>query len=413
MKKKREDNKNDRYLKLSIVLLVLCVILYAVIVFFCYQKTSIYNKKTYPNIFLKEYDLSNLTFKEVSEKIDKHSTEILNNKVIIIVNGKENEYFLRDLGLLVDKEQILNDILDYQSALSYNEKILSASKKIKKVFDYKYEYDSNSLEKFLNDIKPHTDTAKVVGGLAMDTNRNLVFLEGTDGYSLDIEKSKEILISSIKEGIKKNRIELAGSIDKAVTDDSYKQINTKVSTFSTTFNPYISRATNLKTALNYIDGAIIMPQEIFSFYKYAGPYNKKGYIFYYEYVGNGVCQIATTVYNAALLGGLEIVKRYPHAAKSVYVPGGLDATVASYSSGWNVDFQFKNTYAYPIYVSAYAIGGTAYIDFWSNSNATEGKTYQTQSVQIGTRGYKTYLHTYKDGIEIANDFIATTWYSKD
>ena len=156
-----------------------------------------------------------------------------------------------------------------------------------------------------------------------------------------------------------------------------------------------------------------MPGEVFSFYKYAGPYNKSGYVFYYEFVGNGVCQIATTVYNAALLGGLEIVKRYPHAAKSPYVPGGLDATVASYSSGWNVDFQFKNTYSYPIYISAYAIGGEAHVDFWSNKDAMGGKTYSTESVQIGTRGYTTYLHTYQNGVEISREKIATTWYSED
>ena len=62
---------------------------------------------------------------------------------------------------------------------------------------------------------------------------------------------------------------------------------------------------------------------------------------------NGVIvqlKATTTTYNAALLGGLEIVKRYPHAKKSLYVAGGLDATVASYSSGWCVDMQFKNTY---------------------------------------------------------------------
>ena len=153
--------------------------------------------------------------------------------------------------------------------------------------------------------------------------------------------------------------------------------------------------------------------KVFSFYKYAGPYDKKGYVFYYEFVGNGVCQIATTTYQAVLLGGLEIVKRYPHDKKSVYVAGGLDATVASYSSGWNVDMQFKNTYKYPIYVSAYAIGGVAYVDLWSNSNAKEGKTYTMESVQTGARSYNTYRHTFQNGVEISRDFVASTWYTKD
>ena len=186
------------------------------------------------------------------------------------------------------------------------------------------------------------------------------------------------------------------------------------SSFVTNFNPWVTaRATNLRVALNYINGAIIEPGEIFSYYKYAGPYDKAGYVFYYEFVGNGVCQIATTTYNAALLGGLEIVKRYPHAKKSVYVPGGLDATVASYSSGWNVDMQWKNTYEYPIYIKAYSVGGEAHVEFWSNSNAKEGKTYTTESVWLHGRGYKTYLHTFKDGVEINKSLIATTWYSED
>lgn len=413
MKNKEAINKKSIFLNLSIFLLILCVILYIIIVIFCYNKVSIYNKKVYPNIFLQNYNLSNLKFEEVKEKIDNYSEEILNNKVILVANAKEYEYTMKELGLSIDKEKILDDILNYQTDLSYNEKMLSVSKKISKVFNYKFSFDPIIINNILTNLKQFVDTQKIQGGLSMDSNRNLVFTEGVDGYQLNIDESIKELIKAINNGLKNKKVELIGTIDKAITDDTYKEINTKVSSFSTEFNPYISRGTNLKTALNYIDGVIIKPQEVFSFYKYAGPYDKKGYVFYYEFVGNGVCQIATTVYNTTLLGGLEIVKRYPHDKKSVYVKGGLDATVASYSSGWNVDFQFKNTYNYPIYISAYTTGGTAHVDFWSNSNATEGKTYSTESVQIGTRGYTTYLHTYKDGVEISKNQIATTWYSKD
>ena len=105
------------------------------------------------------------------------------------------------------------------------------------------------------------------------------------------------------------------------------------------------------------------------------------------------------------------MKRYPHAKKSLYVAGGLDATVASYSSGWYVDMKFKNTYNYPIYISAYAIGGEAHVDFWSNSNAKEGKTYQTESVKVSALGYKSYLHVFdSNGQEIEKRFLANSWY---
>ena len=75
--------------------------------------------------------------------------------------------------------------------------------------------------------------------------------------------------------------------------------------------------------------------------------------------------------------------------------------------------QFKNTYKYPIYIKAYSSDGQAHVEFWSNSKAKEGKEYKTSSVQIGRRGYTSYLHTFKDGKEIDVHEIATTWYLKD
>ena len=44
-------------------------------------------------------------------------------------------------------------------------------------------------------------------------------------------------------------------------------------------------------------------------------------------VGGGVCQVATTMFNALLRANCEIVTRYPHAWPADYVPRGEDATV--------------------------------------------------------------------------------------
>ena len=151
---------------------------------------------------------------------------------------------------------------------------------------------------------------------------------------------------------------------------------------------------------------------MFSFYKFAGPYTKKGYIYYDGVIGNGVCQVATTIYNVELLAGLKTVERYSHAYKMVYVDGGLDATVASTNKASKVDFKFKNTYKYPIYISAFTNKGKLTIEFWSNDKAKNGNEYKTKSVKIAPKGYKTYLVTYKNGKQVSEDFIATTWYPK-
>lgn len=399
-------------LVLLIILLSGIIILYFGMIVYSFFRVNRYSDYVLPNSYLQGYKIDDYSFNDLENKIQKLSNDVMKEKVVLVCNGEEYEYSLSELGFSLDSDEIVNNIKKYQKSLNYNQKISLLYSDSRKVYAYKFKYDEGVLKNFLNNLKVQVDLPLVNGHFDV-SDGSVRYIEGIDSFSLNVDESLVSIISLVNEESINDKFELVGNSEKAVNNDSYKLIDTKVSSFSTEFNPWISRATNLKTGLGYINGAIIEPGEVFSFYKYAGPYNKKGYVFYYEFVGNGVCQIATTTYNTALLGGLEIVKRYPHAKKSVYVPGGLDATVASYSSGWNVDFQFRNTYQYPIYISAYAVGGTAYVEFWSNSNAKEGKTYETQSVQIGTRGYTTYLLTYKDGVEVDRSKIATTWYTED
>ena len=55
-------------------------------------------------------------------------------------------------------------------------------------------------------------------------------------------------------------------------------------------------------------------------------------------VGGGICQYATTLFNAVLLAGLPVVEREAHSLYISHYPIGRDATVA-----WGaVDFKFRN-----------------------------------------------------------------------
>lgn len=397
---------------------VIIVILIFLIIFLCLVGYNLYlvkkfDNQVYNNTYVDRFDLTNYDFSHAENKINICSEYLLSKKVTFKINGNSYTYTLKDLGFGVDSKKTIEQIEKYQDKLSFSDRLLIINKGIKKKFNVYYSVDEDKLSEFFAGVKVSVDKTAIDGHF--DTSDGVKYVEGTDGFSfsipMNIEIVKDYFLDSVGENIS---IDLVGDKVPANNNDSYASIDTMTSSFVTKFDTWVTaRATNLRVALSYINGAIIEPGEVFSYYKYAGPYNKAGYVFYYEFVGNGVCQIATTTYNAALLGGLEIVKRYPHAKKSVYVAGGLDATVASYSSGWNVDMQWKNTYKYPIYIKAYAVGGEAHVEFWSNSNAKEGKTYTTESVWLGGRGYKTYLHTFKDGVEIDKSLIATTWYSED
>ena len=78
-------------------------------------------------------------------------------------------------------------------------------------------------------------------------------------------------------------------------------------------------------------------------------------------VGGGVCQVASTIYYAALYLDLETVMREPHMYVVTYVPAGCDATIY-WDSG--LDYKFKNTLDAPIKIQANIDGGKCNITFW-------------------------------------------------
>lgn len=137
-------------------------------------------------------------------------------------------------------------------------------------------------------------------------------------------------------------------------------ITNKVASYTTYFDPYYyGKAHNLKTACNYIngktDGYILQPGEVFSYNDILGPRTSaRGYTTakviegggYVDGMGGGICQGATTIFNATLLANLGIIERHQHQLRSSYCPLGRDAAIS-----WGVeDYVFKNTYNTPIRV---------------------------------------------------------------
>lgn len=394
--------------------IILLLVIYCTLLIFNYDSVKKYDDVILPNFYLDKYDLTNLSYDNAYELIKAKESEILKKKVKFIVNGKEYPIILSGMGLKIDLGKTFREIEEYQKHMSFASKIWYINKNVEnKNYKIYYTFDKEIFKLFLTNFNNVVSVAPVNGHL--DASDGVKYVPGVDGFTLDVDKAKKDIVEYFN-GVSDQdelSIKLTGDTISAANNDHYKTIDTMTSSFVTTYDTGIYlRAQNLRTAINYINGAIIEPGEIFSYHHYAGPYDKEGYVFYYKFYGNGVCQVATTVYNAALLGGLEIVKRAPHDKKSEYVDGGLDATVADYGS-WNVDMQWKNTYDYPIYIKAYDYNGEVHVEFWSNHDAKGGKTYSTESRWLGGRSYKSYLHTYKDGQEIDVKEIAYTYYIND
>ena len=132
-------------------------------------------------------------------------------------------------------------------------------------------------------------------------------------------------------------------------------IYTPISTASTE-----ERNMNIQRSFDFINGYVLEPGREFSFNKVVGERTEQnGFYPAIEYaygehvmgVGGGVCQASTTLYQAAICAGLQVLKRSPHSDAVSYTEYGKDATVY-WGSRRNIDLVFKNTSEGRIYIVA-------------------------------------------------------------
>lgn len=164
--------------------------------------------------------------------------------------------------------------------------------------------------------------------------------------------NKPLLISNICNSYLNNKpLEFDLPIIKTypkIAETNIKAYTNLRSDFSTNISSSSAdRKHNIKNALTTLNKIEILPNDTFSFNKIIGKrtaengYRNAKIIVNNEYVdgiGGGVCQVSSTLYNSALLAGLEIIEANKHSKQISYVKQGFDAMV-NYGSS---DLKFKN-----------------------------------------------------------------------
>lgn len=214
-----------------------------------------------------------------------------------------------------------------------------------------------------------------------------------EGIDFDVEQAKAMIAEEVKDEY---------VIDLIITKPNVTidQIGTEafpdqLATFTTRYNAGDrDRTTNLVLACQKINGKVLMPGEIFSYNETLGPRTySAGYRDAKVYesgqvvdgIGGGICQISSTLYNAALMSDMKIIERRNHQFVTSYVGAGRDATVVYGST----DFRFKNTRTYPIRIVASAKSGVATVSIFGIKEADREYTYSFSTKTISTIPYTT------------------------
>ncbi|HBF86208.1 MAG TPA: hypothetical protein DDW54_00855, partial [Clostridiales bacterium] len=181
------------------------------------------------------------------------------------------------------------------------------------------------------------------------------FTSEKNGKCVDKEKLVLEISDALNRGISEVRAPVV-VLKPSVSVADLKAETVYRASFTTEFkNSVEERKDNIALACKYIGGRRLANGETFSFNDAVGERTeKRGFSSakiiengkFTEGVGGGVCQVSSTLYNAALLAGLEISERHSHSLAVGYVEPSFDAMV---STGY-ADLKISNRTGGGIYI---------------------------------------------------------------
>ena len=192
-------------------------------------------------------------------------------------------------------------------------------------------------------------------------------------FKISIDEAKQIAQSSETECEIPLKVLYPSVTTNMIGQEAFPDL---LGSFSTNYVANPDRTTNLRLAANKINGTVLTPGQVFSYnsvvgertiaagYKNAAIYQNGEVV---DGLGGGICQISSTLYNAALFANLQMVELYNHQFVPSYVTAGRDATVV-----YGVkDFKFKNSRKYAIKITCSVSGGVAKFQIWGVREPTE------------------------------------------
>ncbi len=344
-----------------------------------------YAREIPDGVYVGDISLGGMTEAEAEQAIDEHVKGMAARKVVFDVEGQQVETTAAELGFSWSNRQAVEEAAGHAVGGNLIERYMGRKDLEKNPVHIPLEttVDEAMVENFIVTscegmvAEPQDATITRVDGQFQIT-------PGTDGKMIDVAATK----ASIDQALKENNtgdISIDASVtvrEPEVTEEDLATIEDVLGTCSTDFSSSGSaRSKNLSVGTSKINGRVLMPGETLSGYECMSPLTvANGYHTAASYengqvvdsVGGGVCQIATTLYNAALRAELEITQRQNHSMIVTYVKPSMDAAIA----GTYKDIKITNNYSTPIYVEGQTSGRTLTFTIYGQETRPENRTVE-------------------------------------
>lgn len=375
-----------------------------------------------PNTTFEGISLDGKNKADIQAIINQKVTELDQNSLTYIFQDDKQTYTWKDFGINYKEKDIIDKIFKEQKGNVMNRyKMRKQAENGELKRDYKLtpQLNTTTYETFIKDKYNETLKNPVNAQLSVEgTTVNIS--QSQNGEKIDKSKLTNLTNEAITTGKSDVALPITPIKPERSTEDIQKMgIKEVIAEYST---PMAGRngnqSFNVNKSANTLSGAIVAPDETFSFngrvgvtdaahgYKSAAVYSQGKVI---QSAGGGVCQVSSTLYSAALRADLGIVTRSNHSMPVHYLPLGQDAAVADYGP----DLKLKNNTGNYIYIQAVSNGGSITARIFGTAT---GKDVDVSSKVINDTGDKITAVTYKkvtqNGEVLSNGQISKSVYKK-
>jgi len=345
---------------------------------------SYYTDEITPGVTINAVDVSGMTKDEALAALSAYAERrIAGVSVQINYEGRTWSYGAQQLGAALD----FTEAVDRAAAAARTGGLSQRKAEAKAALAGQYQLDvpvtirQDSLRECLGLIKRELDAPPAEPAMTMQCEGEVYTVAGYGGYqpgvdysglfaitpgitgvTVDVEATMNQVNQDLADDLTANTALVVNTQAPGVTEQDLR--GTAVLLFHSSSklnNSTEKRNTNIMLALSNFDGIVIEPGRQVSFNDTVGERTaERGYLEAKQIgangvletgFGGGVCQAATTLFNAIVNAGCQIDERNPHKWPLYFddYDWGLDAMVDWESS----DLKFTNTTAGPLYLDFY------------------------------------------------------------
>lgn len=344
-------------------------------------------------LYIGDISLGGLTKKEAQQKVKQYVDSMADQAITLDVDGTAVETTAADLGFAWSNQDAVEEAAGHAVKGNLIERYMGQK-------DLEKNPVHVALETSVDEQKVGDVIRENCEGLAGEPqNAGITRVEdgfeitpGVAGRVVDAAATKAAIDQALMES-EGDSIQVQAAVttqEPQITEEDLASIQDVLGTFSTDFSSSgASRSGNLSNGASKINGHVLMPGETISGYECMHPFTtENGYFTAAAYengrvvdsIGGGVCQIATTLYNAALRAELEITQRQNHSMIVTYVKPSMDAAIA----GTYKDIKITNNYSTPIYVEGGTSGKTLTFTIYGKETRPENRTVEYVSETLST-----------------------------